>query len=269
MSTVFEGATGLADTTNFTVGKQVEVSGMTSGSAIHASRVEVKSAPGDFKVYGTVSSLTLPTFNLTLEGGMVFVVTISLGTLDPAIVNGSVVKVEFTTAPTGITVTTTADKVELKHRLSADDGDRVEAEGIVSGFSEGPPATFTVNGISVSASAALVAGVADDVEVEVKGTMVSGVLVASEIELEHDADTEAEGTIVSVNVAGGSFVMNDTVEDITIHVTASTIFKDDRDAPVSLFGLDDFGVSDLLEVKYYTDAGENIAVKIERHNSES
>jgi len=267
-STVFEGVSGLTGATVLADGDRVEISGMKSGSVILAARVEANTDVGDYKAHGMVSGLDTGarTFSLVLEGGISLDISYT-GTLEAGIVAGSTVKVEFSSAPVAGALSTTADKIESKHQLSADDGDRVEAEGVVSDFDDsGSPVTFTVDGIAVSASAGLLAGVGDGTEVEVKGTLVSGVLVALEVDIEHAADMDVEGTVVSVNTAGGSFVITDGTPT-TIHVNSSTIFKDDRDTPVELFGLDDFLADDLLEVEYYEDTvpGQYIAVKIERH----
>lgn len=269
-ATVFEGVTGMGGVTPLAAGNRVEISGMSNGTSILASRVEVKTgSTEDFKVKGIVSSLSgvsNGTFDLTMEGGIVLSVSFT-GTLDSGINNGSRVKVEISTAPIGGSVNTTADKIELKHELSIDEGDRVEVEGIVSNFVDGTPDTFTVGDVNISASGSLTSGVANGVEIEVKGSMEGGVLVASEISLEEEADFEFKGVVTSANVSAGTLVIN----GVTVYATSKTIFFDDLDSPVAFFGLDDLSSGNYLEVKVFNDtvSGHLVAIKIERNESDT
>lgn len=218
----------------------------------------------------SLSGTTDGSFTLTLEDGSTRTVNFT-GTLDTAVINTAMVKIEFTasqyTAGTK-TLAVTASKIELKHEIAVEEGDRVEVEGIISSFAAGNPATFTVNGINVSAGAALTAAliIADGKEISVKGSMEAGVLVASKLELKEAADIERQGAITSANPLAGTFVLGGE----TVYVNETTIFKDDTDTPAALFGLDDLAAGDNVEVKAYTDdAGHVVAVKLERHNPES
>ncbi len=265
-ATVYENSTGFAGTSPLAEGDRVEVSGIldSATSTIKATRVEKKSLLDDFKVKGTVSALAAGSFTLTLESGAAFTVNYT-GTLDSAIVDGSRVKIEFTAAPSSGTISAAADKIELKHRLTADEGDRVEASGIVSAFDGGAdPVTFNVDDIAVSAAASLASGVADGVKVEVKGDMQGSVLVATSIEVEQDADMEIKGVVTAVDAAAGTIAVN----GVTLNADAKTIFRDDSDTPVIYFGLGDFSAGNILEAKIYEDSnGDYYAVKIERKNA--
>lgn len=195
-STVFEGVAGLA---GLQAGNLVEVSGVAGPSgAIQATFVELKISAEHSDVSGTVSDLGATSFTLTVpESGAVFTVEYT-GTLGPGIVNGSLVEVSFISI-SGSTISTTADQVTLEGSVSPEDSDRVEVSGLVKDFTAtATGATFTVEGMSVSAPSALLSGVADGVEVEVEGTLTSGVILASSIEVEQE--TAEEG--LSGNAAG-------------------------------------------------------------------
>ena len=278
-STVYKGLPGLAGTLPLAAGDRVEVSGMLDvlddgiTKVIRASMVKRENeSVEDFKVRGTVSGLTVATdgsFSLTLENGAVLTVNFT-GTLDSGVVDASYVKIEIETdsAPVGGVLSASAGKIEAKeqHRLKARDGDRVEASGIVSDFVDtAGTATFTVDGISISATSAKAIGVADGLKVEVKGSMEGTLLVASKVKVEQDADMEIQGVITAVDAAAGTLAVN----GVTLKVTAQTIYEDESDVPVEFFGIDDLLEGDFLEAKTFEDEfGDLVAVKIERKQAE-
>lgn len=267
-ATVFEGATGLSGTAPLAAGDRVEVSGLFNGTAVLASRVEVNLDSGDLRLWGSVGLISARTdggFPLALEDGTSIAVTFT-GTLEAGVVEGAFVKVEVADTYAGGALSTTASKIEAKFELAADDGDRVELSGIVAGLSGSDPVTFTVDGVSVSASAALAVGVVDGLEVEVKGDMAGGVLVASELSLSEDADLELKGVVTSPAPGAGTFLLN----GVLVRVTHDTIMHDDLDIPVDLFGLADLAAADSVEVKAYVDdGGQVVAAKLERHETDA
>jgi len=275
--TVYKGLPGLTGTLPLADNDRVEISGMLSAltdgtKVIRASMVKRDNdSAEDFKVRGTVSALSGSSdgnFSLTLENGAELTVNFA-GTLNAGVVDTAYVKIETSSAPVGGVLSASADKIEVKeqHRLKAHDGDRVEASGIVSAFVlDGGTATFTVDGINISASSTLAAGVADGVKVEVKGSMESTLLVASKVKVEQDADREIQGVITAVDAAAGTLAVN----GVALKVVANTIYEDEGDLPVEFFGIDDLAVGDFLEAKTYEDElGDLVAVKIERKQSEA
>jgi hypothetical protein len=257
-TTVFDGVTGVS---GLAAGDRVEVSGIASAGVLNASRVEKLSIAGNFKIRGVVSGLPANPFTLTNEDGTSVTVNVTSGTLDPAIVNNSKVIVEFTAWATPLLVT--ADKVHLVGELQAEDNSRAEVSGIVSGFVAGPPATFTVDGMNVSADAAIAAGVANGVRVEVQGTMTAGVLVAEKVHVAHESTIEAEGTATAVDAVAGTIAL----DGITFTVTGTTIYRDESNAAIEHFGLANIAVNDSLQVKGYVDPTTNtvMATRVERN----
>jgi hypothetical protein len=250
-------------------GNRVEISGVSAGSSILASRVELKTGSSeDFKLRGTVSSLSLPssTFTLTLEGGAAFTITFT-GSLLSSISNGSTIKLETSVAPTGFSLTVASDKIELAYELEGDNGDQVEVEGIVSDFAAGSPATFTVDRIAVSAASSLTVGVSNGVEVSVEGTLSQGVLVASSVDITESADLELKGVVTEApNTTAGTFKLNGAL----VYTGLDTIFVDDSDVPISHFGLSDFTAGNTVEIKAYIDDVSHLfAAKIERHSGDT
>jgi Domain of unknown function (DUF5666) len=267
LTTVYDGSSGLSGTNPLASGDRVEISGVLAGTSILANRVELKNGSSeDYTLRGTIGSLSGSTFNLTLEGGAVFAVAFT-GTLDAGIANGSTVKIETGSAPTGLSLTVTAGKIEAAHELEGANGDRVEVEGIVSEYAAGPPVTFTVDGIAVSATSGLAAGVANGLEVHAEGTLSEGVLIASSIEISEAVDLELKGVVSEApNLSAETFRLN----GVTVYTGPETIFVDDSDAPVALFGLDDLSAGDTVEVKgFVDDASRLTAAKIERHTGDT
>ncbi|MFA6504539.1 MAG: DUF5666 domain-containing protein [Treponemataceae bacterium] len=265
-ATVYEHTTGFSGIGPLSAGNLVEVSGTLNSAtnSIRATRVEKKSVSEDFKLKGTVSGLsgsTNGTFTLTLENGTTFTVNFT-GTLNPSVVNGVRVKVEFAAAPSLNVVNTTAAKIEARHQLSSNEGDRGEVSGIVSAFNgTTEPVTFVVDGTTVNAASSLVVGVANGIRVEVKGSMTAGVLIATEVRIEKDADLEMKGVLTAVNPSAGTVAVNGVV----LYVEASTIFKDDTTVPVVLFGLANLSVGNYAEANAFVAAnGKTTAAKIER-----
>lgn len=60
------------------------------------------------------------------------------------------------------------------------EGSRLEVEGIVSGFIQGAN-TFKVSGQAVNTGSLSLVGIANNVKVELKGTLTNGVLIATKI----------------------------------------------------------------------------------------
>jgi hypothetical protein len=206
-----------------------------------------------------VSALGTSSFVLTNEDGKSVTVNFT-GSLAAGIANGSLVIVKFAAYSNPLSVT--SDKVKLITEPKADNGEHTEVSGVVSNFVGGSPATFTVDGVNVSADSALVSGVANGVRVEVKGTMQGGVLVADKVKVETESNIEAKGQVSAVDTSAGTL----TLDGVVFTIDARTIFRDDRVAGSSQFSLANISVNDTLEVSGYADksTGTIVAAKVER-----
>lgn len=261
-ATVFKDIAGLSA---LAAGNQVEVSGIVKASGILASRVALKTS-GDYDLKGTISGLGPSSFSLSTENGTDFTVNFT-GTLDPAITNGSLVEVEFSSAPSGGSLSTTASKIQVESRLEASNGERAELEGVVLGYAAGPPATFKVQGIDVSVPATVTysGSLANGVQVKVEGTMSGTTLVASSVRLHKEADIEIEGSLASVSAGAGGLVLN----GVALTADSATIYRDEAwsgHTPVEHFGIADLAAGDHLQAKAYLDGTSLVAARIERSN---
>jgi hypothetical protein len=93
----------------------------------------------------------------------------------------------------------------------AGDRDEAEVEGLITTFTS--VAQFSVNGVRVDASAiAAVAGLAEGVQVEVRGRSAAGVLVAASVTVRSDADVFNDGVdirdvIAALDTAAQTFTL--------------------------------------------------------------
>lgn len=179
-------------------GVVVEVDGMRNAAgAIVATRVEGKTtrqgaggggAPENDELRGPVTavgtaSLTIGTTVVNVTAATTFAPsTCSLATITP----GSVVEADGAFASDG---SFDATRIECAGKEPGDDADENEVEGLVTGLDKATK-TFTVDTQAVkwTDTTRFEGGTADDlandVRVEVKGTLDGNTLVASEIEIE-------------------------------------------------------------------------------------
>ena len=266
-TTIFEKTT---DLTTLAVNNIVEVSGFPDATgAIVATRIElelavpVASTPIELK--GKVANLD--TIAKTFMIGALTVNYSSAILKDfPAggIANGQFVEVKGTFGQL-IGSTLTATSIELEPGMEAAENELVEVEGIVMNFVTGTTtSTFTINGVNVSAANALLSGISNGVEAEVKGNFVGGVLVATEVKIEQENNIKLEGDVTAVNATAGTVILF----GIPVTVTATTELKDDSSAQLRMFNLSNVGVGDHLEIVGFLDTvGNVIASKLERKNA--
>jgi hypothetical protein len=140
------------------------------------------------------------------------------GPLPAGITVGSLVRAELDgpRADGSWTVTSLRDDA-----LRPPDGLRTELEGRVTAYASS--ADFSVDGVPVDASQASIAGAAAlqaGAEVSVKGQMVAGVLVASNVEAEAAEPLELSGRVQSLDAANHGFGL----QGWTVQWSASTRF---------------------------------------------
>jgi len=263
-TTVYEGVSGFS---GLAQGDRVEVSGTADSTShvIKAARIEKKSSLGNFEIKGLVSGLGAGTFTLMPRHAAVGITVNFTGTLDPGIANGSFVEGKFASFASH-TISTTADQVKLLKELKASDKDRAEVGGVVSNFIQGAgSSTFTVDGVNVSADNALLSGVSNGVEVEVKGTMSAGVLVADKVWVERESNLLLGGTVTAVDAGAGTVTLN----GVTLAVTHTTIYRDRTSlTPTASFSLANITKGDYIGACGYTDSSVSsvagVATRIER-----
>lgn len=240
-TTVFEGANGLA---GLAVGNVVEVYGLPDAlGAITATRINreantIAAYNSDFRMRGVISGLTGTSPNQQFMIGTVTVQMDSSTTVNGTIANNAFAKVRLNKT-VNFDGSYTAVRVQVKTRTFDSDVTKAELEGLVSGFTSAT-APFKVNGYPVQLGTGVtyvngVAGdLANDVRIEAKGTVTSGVLTISKVAFEDESDSggsdgssapfEFHGTATCSVTPCASPAGSITVRGTTVQYDGSTKF---------------------------------------------
>ncbi len=220
-STIFDTSltNGFASLATATV---VEVHGVINpvSNRLQATFIERKTSPSAYKIQGLVKNLDAVARKFDIGS-----IRINYSTTQDVrvnLANNVLVRVRLqpqTPAPSEWVAT----RVRAPES-STEDRDEAEVEGTVTSFTNN--ATFSVNGIPVDASGASFpegsTGIAAGTRVEVKGSVRSGVLIATRVKLEDDDDVnkmefELHGTVSGLTAT--SFV----VRGVTVNFTSNVI----------------------------------------------
>jgi hypothetical protein len=197
------------------VGDVVEVYASVDAATGHylATRIERKVLVVAFSLRGIVAGL-----DATARAFSIGATRISYAgvTSPPPLANGSFVRVALARVPGAGGVWTA---IAIGDRTPAlDDRDEAKLEGLVSAFTS--TTQFSVNGTPVDARAAQfpdgTAGLALGKRVEVEGATVSGVLVATRVQLVSDSqesgsEFDVRGTITALDTVAKTFVVRNVV----------------------------------------------------------
>jgi hypothetical protein len=250
-------------------GACVEVTGFRrTDGAVLATRVELEP--------GCTGSVELKGFIESVSGNDIVVagadVNVASATIEPAgtpLAAGQYVEVEGSFAPGPVQVNAT--RVEVKDVALSDDEDALaEIEGLVSNLQAGPPVTFSVSGVAVvttdstTVEGGLLAGLADDLRVEVEGRFnAGGQLVASSIQLRPDSQIELEADVLSVDTVAGTLDLAFGADFVRVTIDSLTQFKDTT-GTFATFGMADIDPSNHhLEVVGYLDGATLVATRVE------
>jgi len=252
------------------VGDTVEVSGFRDAAqVILATRIE-KERAGELEVTGIVEQLNAAAKTFRIGGLTVDYSSAQLDDLSGgAPANGMLVEAKGMTLASGGALLAT--RVEGKNRgMNADDDDEVEVEGLVTRFVSATD--FDVNGQPVTTSSATrfergtAADLALNVRIEVEGRVVNGVLQASKVQFENEADLRLAAPVQSIDAAAGRF----TALGIVVETSLGTRFEDQTDAQVREFNVTSLRVGDFVEVRGTTGSQPNRinASRVERDDPE-
>lgn len=213
-TTVFDDslAAGLSAVADGTV---VEVHGLRDSATgrIVATRIEAKSAATAYKLRGTVSALDTTAKTLRIGGAVISYAAVTA--VPSTLADG--VSLRVLLATTAVNGVWTAQSLGGKSSTSSSNSSAAQAHvrGVITAFTSAT--AFSVDGIPVDASAATFddgrTGLALGVQVEVKGTLTNGTIVATKVELEshhHDADDRKfrlHGAITSVDTTAKTFLL--------------------------------------------------------------
>ena len=270
-STAFDG-TSVSDLSALAVGDVVAVSALTEQNRLRARLLQRTGVFTDgatpIMVHGQVANLNAASGTCTVDGVAVRFQGLSAGDLPAGgLAEGQYASVQGRRFGSGLM---TADRIQLRDRISYPDASAVELEGHVSGFVS--VADFLVDAQRVDASAAVfrngtAADLKDGAKVEVEGTMSGAVLRASKVifRLEANAQIVApiqrkDAGVVSLTVLGQGVVTTPLTQFVE-HVAAGGSLG----GPLSGISYADLAVNDRVDVRAYKDStGMLVATRVER-----
>ena len=195
-----------------TTGQIVVVHGLldaTSGVS-SATRVDVKDSVNAFRLRGVVSDLSEADKTLRIGGQLVSFADVPAGKLaEAALADGQVVRASLETEK--VNDQFVARSIKADKRFVAD-GAAVDIEGIVTQFTS--TTSFKLFGLPVDATGATFvneAALKRGARAEVKGSLVAGVLVATDVEAKQRGQknvVQLQGTVEALNVKKKTFTLN-------------------------------------------------------------
>lgn len=256
-STVFANRSGLSALNTNDV---VEVHGIANpaNDSIDATYVEYKSLASEYRIQGIVDSIGAGD-RFTINGLQMDYTDADDVRVIPVV--GALVRVRLATAP--VDGAYPVNRIRKPEDSFSGFSGEVEFKGTITAFSS--TASFSVNDLPVNASGASfpegTAGIEAGAFVEVKGTLINGVVVAGRVKLDDDgtaggAGTEFElhGTVSAATTPGssGSFTLTSS-GDVAVPVdwTSGTVFRDGSSADL-------LGPNALVEVKGTLTSGNRI-----------
>ncbi len=265
-TTYFDPDNGGIAIDTITDGQFVELSGFFDGNGtLIASRIENKNgSDNNVELKGNITGLNGTDF--TLKGISVDASTARLEDLANGLQENTYVEVKGTYDGTKIIAT----KVESEE-FKFGDSDEFEIEGFISDFANNQ---FKVNGITVDISQVRKMEprnmqLANNLQIEVEGRLVNGVLIAEELKM-RTGEVELQAYISSVDYDNGTFEVtmgtNNTI--LTIATGIETQFEDDIDGFFDTRDisnrLKDLQTGQFVEIEgYQDDTGNIFAVEVE------
>lgn len=184
-----------------------------------ASRIEPQSGAESYRLRGAVKTYDAVAKTLTIGGA---VIDVSAVTVPDGLQAGSLVRVKLSTtnAASGAWVA-----ISVKSGLfEPQENDHTEVDGTITDFTSAT--VFSIDGLPVDASKVNPAptGLAKGVRVEVEGTVVNGVLVATKVQVKTDEQDEQEGfdvdgSITAADATKSTFV----VRGVMVSFDAATV----------------------------------------------
>jgi hypothetical protein len=264
-----------ASVAGLAVGDILRVSGMPAADgSIQATRIERKPAGSSLRVIGTAASVDGAAMTLHINA---LVVDFSKAALSdfPAggPKDGDLVQAGGSALDGAGVLQATRLELRTGKELKGDAKGESELEGLITRFASASDFDVAGRPVATSSSTVFSGGAAADLmldlRVEAEGsTDANGVLVATRVKIEREADTRLRAQVDAVDAAAGTVKLL----GISVTVTATTRFEDHGPLHVNTFSLADVHAGDWLEVRgTESPAGSNavVADRLERQEPAS
>ncbi len=191
-----------------------------------ATRINPEANASVYKITGNVSSLSASSRTFKIGPEVISYATIDPGKLRVNLANGVTVKVQLSSVQTSPAIWN-ATRIKPASRKAMENRSKVEIEGLIDAFTSA--SQFSINGVPVDARNARFpkgpGSLALGARVEVKGSIVGGTLVATQVKVEEDDDEdnkiELNGVISGVNTSARTFELR----GLTVSYAGSVKFE--------------------------------------------
>jgi Domain of unknown function (DUF5666) len=193
-----------------------------------ATRIEPKTTAAFFKLRGPITGIDTVAHTFKIGSGTETISYDSIAAAVPAgLANGLLVRVKLQTVKVGGQWVATLVAPAVR---KVEDHDEAELEGTVTASTFATDKKFSVNGIAVDATNAAfpngTEGIVLGARVEVHGSAVGGVIIATRVSIETEQEREAEGfelhgAISAFDAAAKTFVLR----GVTVSFGANVEFK--------------------------------------------
>jgi hypothetical protein len=215
-STVFDSTItgGLA---GLTAGDVVEVHGIAGSTPgqFTATRIEPKAGATAYRLRGTVAALNTTLKTFTIGNALISYAGLAAADVPASLANDLTVRVVLQTTPDATSGAWVATRLKTGKRESTAASDS-HVEGAITVFISSTD--FQINGLKVDASSATLpadtSGIALGAHVEVSGSIVNGVLVATRVEVDVEQEhghgqraLELHGTMSNPDIAAMTFAL--------------------------------------------------------------
>lgn len=268
---MFSAVDATTDFERLEVGDGVEVSGyIANDGTLVATFVGYEDNVSEPRVIGTVSSLNSESLTFTINGLLVDYNTATVSDVPgDTLANGQLVRVRGTL--NGETLEASEVKGKGDDFSNLDEGIEAELKGIITSMTSSTE--ISVNGVPVTIlpGATFEGGtpgeLAVGVVVEVEGQWDGSTISADEVKFEREENVRIDAQLEAINATNASLNQGTlTVLGLEVVSTSSTRYKDDSDADVELFGLDDLQVDDYLELRGYQDGNTLVLTEVARED---
>lgn len=248
----------------------VEISGFfDAAGTLVATRLALEGALGQgtiVEIHGVVSgfdgvdTFTIGTLSVTFDGTTVF------ENLPGTVADGRYVEVNGLMLGSAVLLAT---RIEAESGVYSGYSGDVSIEGLVTAFVDN--GNFRLDGLPIDASgatfspAALAGSMANDQRIEVEGTLVAGVLMATQVE-QRSGEVKLAGTVGTVSAVAGTFDVDIVPGQppVTVRVDARTQLQDEL-LHIQPFTLAGFVTGDPVVVQGYLDnTGNVVAGEVKR-----
>jgi len=247
----------------------VEISGYLDADAnLRATRIEKKGTLNlgttTIEVNGIVDQVSPASFTLLVDNTTLTVNNNGL-TVPGGIISGIELEVEGILNNSNVI---SATEIKLDDDLFDNNDSDIEIEGYISNFIDA--SNFVVNGQQIDASNATISPasliLANNIKVEIEGSLSNGVLVASEVE-GRSGEIRIDSNVSAVDTVNSEITLTFAGQTVTVTADSQTKLEDDTSS--SQLTLAAINSGDFVEIKAYENNGVYIATDLKRENDEA